>query len=174
MGLLICGLNGSGKSTVGKILADRLGYQFIDNEELYFPNPDSDYSYSTAVSKDEVIHSLEERIKENARFVFSAVKGDYGDKLISSLDYIVLIETPREIRLRRVYDRSFRKYGERILSGGDLFKKESEWFSRVGNRPEEYVTEWLATIDCPVIRIDGTLSAEENVDYLITKLNKKA
>ena len=37
-------------------------------------------------------------------------------------------------------------------------------------RPETYVTDWLKTVDCPVIRIDGTLPVEENVDYLISVL----
>ena len=41
MGILICGLNGVGKSTLGKALADRLEYQFIDNEDLFFPKTDS-------------------------------------------------------------------------------------------------------------------------------------
>ena len=35
MGILICGLNGTGKSALGRILADRLGYEFIDNEDLF-------------------------------------------------------------------------------------------------------------------------------------------
>ena len=33
MGILICGLNGTGKSTLGRMLAERLGYCFIDNED---------------------------------------------------------------------------------------------------------------------------------------------
>ena len=36
MGILICGLNGCGKSTLGRQLAERLGCRFIDNEDLYF------------------------------------------------------------------------------------------------------------------------------------------
>ena len=43
MGILICGLNGTGKSSVGRMLADRLGYEFIDNEDLFFPKDDSSY-----------------------------------------------------------------------------------------------------------------------------------
>lgn len=43
MGILICGLNGTGKSTLGRILADRLGYEFIDNEDLFFPKADPSY-----------------------------------------------------------------------------------------------------------------------------------
>ena len=40
MGILICGLNGAGKSTLGKALAERLGYEFIDNEDLWFTKTD--------------------------------------------------------------------------------------------------------------------------------------
>ena len=41
MGILICGLNGTGKSTLGRMLADRMGYEFIDNEDLFFPKTDT-------------------------------------------------------------------------------------------------------------------------------------
>ena len=38
-GIIICGLNGAGKSTFGKALAEKLGCYFIDSEDLYF-SPD--------------------------------------------------------------------------------------------------------------------------------------
>ena len=115
MGILICGLNGAGKSTLGKMLAERIGYMFIDNEKLFFPKADESYMFSTPRNKTEVIRLLEERIEGNDRFVFAAVKGDYGDKLIAALDHIVLIDVPRMILSRRVRDRSFQKFGNRIL-----------------------------------------------------------
>ena len=46
MGILICGLNGTGKSSLGRILADRMGYEFIDNEDLFFPKTDPSYTFS--------------------------------------------------------------------------------------------------------------------------------
>ncbi|MER2151019.1 MAG: shikimate kinase, partial [Candidatus Limivicinus sp.] len=46
MGILICGPNGTGKSTLGRMLAERLGYRFIDNEDLYFPKTESSYQGS--------------------------------------------------------------------------------------------------------------------------------
>ena len=138
MGILICGLNGSGKSTLGKQLADRLGYEFIDNEDLYFPKTDENYAFSAPRSTEEAIRILETRIDGNSRFVFAAVKGDYGDRLIASLDRIVLVEVPKEIRSRRVRERSFRKFGERILPGGDLHDREEAWFALTDGRPEDY------------------------------------
>ena len=174
MGILICGLNGTGKSTLGRILADRMGYEFIDNEDLFFPKTDPSYTFSSPRSKEEVIRLLEDKISGSNRFIFAAVKGNYGDRLIALLDYIVLIEVPKQIRSNRVRDRSYQTFGDRILPGGDLYEKENKWFSLTDNRPDTYVTDWLETLDCPVIRIDGTLPVEKNVNYLVSVLSKNA
>ena len=173
MGILICGLNGTGKSTLGRLLANRMEYEFIDNEDLFFPKADPSYTFSNPRSKEGVIQLLEEKISRNNQFVFAAVKGNYGDRLIASLDYIVLIEVPKQIRSKRVRDRSYQKFGDRILPGGDLYDKENKWFSLTDGRPETYVTDWLETVNCPVIRIDGTMPVKENVDYLLSALQKK-
>lgn len=170
MGILLCGLNGAGKSTIGRILAERMSWQFIDNEDLYFPKEDASYLFSNPRSKEEVIPLLEEKIEEDDRFVFAAVKGDYGEKLLTKLDYVVLIEVPKETRMERVKMRSAQKFGDRIQEHGDLADKENAWFSVVNSRPENFVTEWLERVPCPVIRIDGTAPVEENVDYLLKKL----
>ncbi len=170
MGILICGLNGVGKSTLGKLLAARLHCPFIDNEDLYFPKTDRRYAYAHPREKEEVIRLLEERIEKDPDFVFAAVKGDYGEKLLSRLDHVVLIEIPREIRLARVRERSFSKFGDRIRDGGDLAGRENAWFALVERRPEDYVRRWLETVDFPLIRVDGTRSVEENVEYLVSVL----
>ena len=172
MGILICGLNGTGKSTLGRMLSDRMGYEFIDNEDLYFPKTDPLYMFSSPRSKEEVIQLLEERISENKQFIFASVRGNYGYRLIASLDRIILIEVPKQIRSQRVRDRSYQKFGNRILPGGDLYDRENKWFSLTETRPETYVTDWLETINCPLIRIDGTLPVEENVDYLVSVLSE--
>ena len=170
MGILLCGLNGAGKSTIGRILVERMSWQFIDNEDLYFPKENASYLFSNPRSKEEVIHLLEEKIEEDDRFVFAAVKGDYGEKLLKKLDYVVLIEVPKETRMERVKMRSVQKFGDRIQEKGDLADKENAWFSVVNSRPENFVTEWLERVPCPVIRIDGTAPVEENVNYLLEKL----
>ena len=65
MGILICGLNGAGKSTVGRMLAGRLGYEFIDNEDLFFPKTDPAYAFAAPRPKEEAIRLLEDRIRKN-------------------------------------------------------------------------------------------------------------
>ena len=50
-GIIICGLNGTGKSTLGKALAEKLHFYFIDNEDLYFPKIGPAYVYAAPLVK---------------------------------------------------------------------------------------------------------------------------
>ncbi|MBO4367921.1 MAG: AAA family ATPase [Clostridia bacterium] len=173
MGILICGLNGVGKSTIGRMLAERLSWRFIDNEDLFFPKDDLNYLFSHPRKREEVITLLEEAVTKDKRYVFTAVRGDYGSVFLATIEKAVLIEVPRELRLQRVYDRSFARFGERMLAGGDLFERESAFLEQVRSRPEDHVTSWLNDTGISVIRVDGTLPPEENVDSLIKRLGSR-
>ena len=165
MGILVCGLNGAGKSTLGKLLAERLSCPFIDNEELYF----SGTAYTAPRSRDEAIRILEERTA-GGNFVFAAVRGEYGPIFLSRVDTAVLIELPRGTRLQRVRDRSFHKFGARMLPGGDLYERERDWLATVEARPEDYVRTWLDSFPGRVIRADGMLAPEESLKYVLSRL----
>ena len=77
-GIIICGLNGAGKSTMGKVLARELGFYFIDSEELYFPKTGPHYTYAFSRTRKEVEQLLFSEIKAHKDSVFAPVKGDYG------------------------------------------------------------------------------------------------
>ena len=173
-GIIVCGLNGSGKSTLGKALAKKLHFHFIDNEDLYFPKTDSHYIYASPRTRKEVEKLLWSEISEHENFVFTSVKGDYGKKIYPFFQYVVLIDVSKDIRMQRVRDRSFQKFGKRMRSGGDLHEQEEKFFDFVKSRPENTVEEWVQSIKCPVIRIDGTKSIEENVDYIVEQIQKFA
>lgn len=171
IGILICGLNGCGKSTVGRALAKEIGFHFIDNENLFFSRTDVNEPYVNQNSRDKVERLLMDEVHEHGDFVFAAVKGDYGKEIISLYKYIVLIEVPKEIRSQRVRNRSFQKFGSRMLMGGDLFEQEESFFKMIESRQEDYVENWLRMLSCPVIKIDGTKPIEENVALIIKQIS---
>ena len=171
-GIVVCGLNGVGKSTLGKALAEKLQYHFIDNEDLYFPKTDPDYIYALERSREEVERLLLDEIKAHNDFVFTSVKGDYWEEACAFFRYVIIIEAPREIRLRRVRDRSFGKFGTRMLEGGDLYEREKNFFEFVKSRSEDTVEKWVRSVNLPVIRVDGTKPIEENVDFITEYIRK--
>lgn len=59
-----------------------------------------------------------------------------------------------------------------MLIGGDLYRQEEAFFQMAESRQDDYVETWLQTIECPVIRIDGTKTIEENVEYIIHVINQ--
>lgn len=165
-GIQVCGLNGCGKSTLGRALAQKIGFHFIDNEELFFTRNAADEPYQNPRSRAEVEKLLMEEVRRHGDFVFAAVKGDYGSAILPLYRYAVLIEVPKEIRLRRVRDRSFQKFGGRMKPGGDLYESEEAFFQTVAARPEDYAESWVRTLPCPVVVVDGTRPVEENVERL--------
>lgn len=163
MGIIICGMNGSGKSTLGRALADSLGWRFIDNEDLYFPKDDPAYLYGRERTQEEVEQLLLEEVRRDERFVFAAVRGNYGAEVLPYYKAAVLVEVPRETRLARVRQRSLDKFGDRALPGGDLYEQEKWFFDHISARPEDYAVRWLEGVDIPVLRVDGTKPVGENI-----------
>ncbi len=165
--ILICGGNGAGKSTLGRKLAQRLGWKFMDIEDYYFPKNNTDYNYETARTREEVASLLLEDMKKHDNFVLASVKGNYGEAVASMFTCAVMISVPKEVRMERVRDRSYQKFGDRMLQGGDLYEKEKRFFDMVEKRSEDDVTEWLDTMGMPVIRVDGTQTVERNVEMVM-------
>lgn len=162
-GILVCGCNGSGKTTLGRALAAELGYSFIDIEDCYFPKDSAGYGYDRPHTREEAEQLLAEKIAESGSFVLAAVKGNFGHGIPALFGAVVLVSVPKEIRMRRVRQRSFQKFGARMLPGGDLYEKEEAFFRMVESRGEEDVESWLRSVSCRVIRVDGTLPIGENV-----------
>jgi len=165
-GIIICGLNGAGKSTLGKALAEKLNLYFIDNEDLYFPKTEPHYTYALPRTREEVEKLLLNEIKAHENFVFTSVKGDYGETVSSFFQYAVVIEVPKDIRIQRVKNRSFQKFGNRMLSGGDLYEQEEHFFDFVKSRAEDTVEKWIQSLNYPVIRVDGTKPIKENINFI--------
>ncbi len=169
-GIIICGLNGAGKSTIGKVLAKELNFYFIDIEELYFPKTDPHYTYASPRTRKEVEQLLFREMNAHRDFVFASVKGNYGENICLFFQYAVFIDAPKDIRLQRVKERSFHKFGSRMLPGGDLYEQEEAFFRFVKSRAENTVKKWVQSLSCPVIRVDGTKPIEENVRFIMKRI----
>lgn len=169
-GIVVCGLNGAGKNTLGKALAQKLHFYFMDAEYLYFSKTDAVYAHSRTHA--EAAALLLRKIRAHEKFVLASVNGDYGEAIYPFFQYVVLVDAPKQLRMQRVKNRSFQKFGNRMLPGGDLYKQEERFFDLVHSRTKTLVEEWAQTLNCPIIRVDGTKPVEENTTFIIQQIQK--
>lgn len=188
-GIAIFGLNGGGKSTLTHALAKQTGYFEMDVEDYYFPQQkesrkwalenngviDTDHleqlPFSNPRTKNEVQAAILENIRTHPRFIISGVTMNWSDEILSRIAIAFWVQTPLEERLKRIQAREEKRFGVRVLDGGDMFEQQMEFRKKVKNRDSKDVEECAMKLDCPVIVIDGTLSVTHNLENIIDKLN---
>lgn len=164
-GICVCGLNGCGKTTLARALAEALKFRHMDAEDYYFR--ESANPYSNARTQEEVRKLLLEDIGSSPRFVYSCVKGDMGDQINSMYDLIVYLEVPAEIRGIRIRQRAAEKFGDRVLPGGDLHEQEEKFFDFAAGRNSAPIEAWIKNMPCRVIRLDGREPVRKNIEKIL-------
>lgn len=160
-GIIVCGLNGSGKTTLGRALAKVLNFKFIDIEDYHFH--ESAIAYSNPRTKEEALALMLADIKKYTSFVICTVNGAYlGEEILSKCNVVTYLTAPQKDRIKRVEQRLYDQFGERIHVGGDMYEQESKFLQYVAARSEAPIEEWLKTIEYPIIPIDGMEDYKKN------------
>ena len=91
---------------MGRALAQRLGWEFLDIEDCFFPKTDPSYLYANPRSPQEAAALLVERATAAENFVLASVKGHYPG-LAPLLTGAVWLRVDKATRARRVRQRSY-------------------------------------------------------------------
>jgi gluconokinase len=153
MVILVMGTTGAGKSTVGKLLAARLDWAFLDADDFHPPANIEKMKHGIPLTDADRlpwlanIHAELLRLgqaKQNVVLACSALKQSYRDQLSAGLDF-------RVVYLRGTYDQMRRQIegrhghfaGEAILAGqfADLEEPKDALVLDVSHSPEQLVAE---------------------------------
>lgn len=166
-GIIITGLNGCGKSTVCKLLAEKIHYYGMDVEDYYFIK--SDIPYSKFHTHEQTKELMLSDIAQHNSFVLATVNCDWGEEISSMCKLAVLLKAPLDIRMERIRKREYEKFGDRVLKGGDLYESQNKFHNKVLSRGEEHMTEQMLFLDCPVLELDATLPIDDIVNIIFKK-----
>ena len=184
-GVAILGLNGSGKSALAHALAKQTGYFEMDVEDYYFPEQrdarrraldneppengttDAEIPFSSSRTEVEVEAALLRDIQIHSCFILSGVSMNWREGIIKRVGLAFLIETPKQERLRRIVLREEKRFGARVLPGGDMYERQQRFHSMAAQRDIASVEESAMNLRCPVTRLDGMRPLAENVEKVL-------
>ena len=167
-GIIIFGASGSGTSTIGRALAQELGFTHFETDD--FSTVKTPIPFTVSRSLAERIALLQAAISDCSGFVISGSMWDWSEPFLPHFDLAVFVTAPTDIRIARLEMREQEQYGNRICKGGDMYENHCKfiaWSKTYDtdnpDRSLQLHEQWITTLPCPVLRIDGTMSVTENV-----------
>lgn len=175
--ICIYGAAGSGTSTLGKYICDKLGYAFIDTDDIYWLKTDIPFTKSR--DNRECISMIKEIINNNDNIVISGSLAVWGDEIIPFLTLAIRLVTDTKIRMERIKKRDNAKYGERIFPGGDMYENHQIFLKNAEGyddntvpRSKELHDFWQNKLSCKHIALSGNDSIEYNFEIISKELKK--
>ena len=157
----IFGASGSGTTTLGKRIADELGFRHMDTDDYFWmpTNP----PYTTKRPPEERIEMMLADIRNAGNAVISGSLTDWGDSLIPYFTLAIRVNTDTGVRIERLKNRQRKQFGNRIDKGGDMYETHMafiEWAKGydtgdVSMRSKAKHDEWQKLLQCDLLVIDG-------------------
>lgn len=171
--ILITGAAGSGTTTLGRAVAARLGCpQHETDDYLWYA---SDPPYQRLRRMPDRLHRLHADLIRSRSWVISGALTGWGNPLVRLFGLVVLITLDPALRMRRLRAREAARWGARIEPGGDMagqhrgFMEWAEAYDTAGPEQRSLALheQWVATLPCPVLRLDGAMPTEQQVEAVL-------
>lgn len=174
--LHILGPSGSGTTTLARALAPRLGLSVLDSDDYYWMPDEIPFSRKRNVEQRREL--LGRDATGEGRWIVSGSMLGWGDFLMPVLDMAIYLWKDPETRRARLSLREAQRFGERVAPGGPqrkAFESFLDWAvsydtGGMGMRSRLSEEEWMSRLSCPVLRLEGDISVEEEVDRALARL----
>lgn len=167
-GIIILGANGSGKSTLGRELARVLNFAHFDVEDYWFHK--TDIPYAVIRPQEERNEMLLSDMKKHGSFVVSGDISGWGYEFLTMFDLAIFLTAPMEIRMKRIENREYARWGDRVYEGGDMYESQRKFREFAATRDIGLLEQSALEYACPVVYYDGTKTLGEIVDEILTHI----
>jgi adenylate kinase family enzyme len=173
----IFGASGSGTTTLAVAMATRHGHRHLDTDDFFWERTNPPYRERRPPV--ERLALLRKALRGSSSWVLSGSLCGWGDPLIPEFELVVFLAVPTTVRLARLRVREIERYGQAALEpGGELHAAHLEFLEWAGRydtgglemRSLAMHERWLSTLPCAVVRLDGTLSAAEELAQIEASL----
>jgi len=171
----IFGASGSGTTTIGKAVSERLGYKHFDTDNYYWYPTKMPFTESRPI--EERLQLMNADLANQEKWVLSGSLDGWGNPLIPLFELVVFVYVPQDIRIERLKKRELERYGKDVLPGGARHESTKEFIEWAAGYDSGQLTgrslprheKWLAGLECEVIRIINH-SLEDSINRVINAL----
>ena len=174
----IFGASGAGTTTLGRSLAMRLGIDHFDTDDFFWMPTDPPYEH--ARPPEERLRLMGAALERSDAWVLSGAVCGWGEPILPLLDLAVFLAIPSDIRMERLVARETARFGDALLPGGAMHQGHLEfleWASSYDDGPLDIRSRrqheaWMASLPCPLTRIEGDRTNEERIGIVMEALAK--
>lgn len=170
---MIFGPSGAGKTVLGRVTAEKLGFRFVDVDDHIW-RWDTPQPFTKMVSRAEKIERLMAAIKDVEHFVMAGSMDSFHEHFDPFFELAVFLTTDVRLRRARVHEREVRRFGARVLEGGDMYGEHQRFLCDcdrydAGGGSTSYAAHnaWAESMACGVLRLDGAAAVEENARAIV-------
>jgi adenylate kinase family enzyme len=173
MKIHLFGASGSGVTTTGEALAEATGFPYFDSDAYFWlPSEPPFRDQRPAEERNRMILS---DLQRHPAWIFGGSAVSWGAFRRDAFDLAVFLWIPPDLRLARLRRRELDRYGDVIHRDPDRKAQYDEflaWAARYDDpafarRSRTAHEQWMTTLACPVLRLEGDLSVAERVDCIL-------
>ena len=173
----IFGASGSGTTALGCTLAARMGYAHLDTDNYFWMPTDPPFQEKRGAGLR--LEMLMEDVHRHGNWVLSGSLCGWGDPCLPLLDLAVYVWIPHDLRMFRLEAREIERYGKDKAKPNGVWSESSrkflDWAARYDSggldvRSRALHEAWMASLPCPVIRLEGDFSMDERVERVVSAL----
>ncbi len=178
MKLHIFGASGSGVTTLGQSLAEKLGLKYLDSDDYFWFNTEPPFT-NRRNSNDRNQLVLKD-INETKYWILGGSIICWGDNIFPNFDLIIFLYLPNEIRIERLKKRELERYGDiiytnekRVKQFNDFVAWATDYDNNTGLANRTLIAHkiWLTQTKNPVLEIIGDLTLDEKLKLILDRLH---
>lgn len=174
----IVGASGSGTTTLGRAVADRIGGKFLDTDDFYWSPTEPPFTQKRPIPQR--IEMIERAVEGVDVWVLAGSLVSWGGPIERWFTLVVFLVLDAEKRLQRLRRRERDRYGLRIEEGGDMYEAHlafMEWARQYDDpaakvRSRVLHESWLGKLDCPILSLDAAAPVERLCDSVVAELRQ--
>lgn len=163
----IFGSSGSGTTTLANEIAKNNKFHHIDIDDIMWKKTDPPFSQRR--DNQSIKNLIDKDLSAHKDVVISGSLVNIYDELKEEIALFIYMNLDINTRIKRINEREIKRFGKRILKGGDLYNKHQDflkWVSDYELNPENLRSRrqhlaWLKDVEAPILRITEELKLEE-------------